>query len=121
MNKENENASRRLGSKDHYESGDEAMCSMPETTGGNESSPHECEGETEGIFYNYSTAIATFAATFFATIIISIIVSRMWDEDEIKLTVLDYLVRILQAIARLCGSWALECERTYNEYVNALH
>lgn len=94
---------------------------MPEEAGGNESISPEREGEDQGFLLHNTTIIATFASVFFATFVISIIVSRMWDEDEIKLNVLHMLVRVLQAIARLCGGWALEFEQIYNDHVNALH
>lgn len=121
MNKENENVARRFGSQNHHEYRSEAMHSMSEPTGEIEPTPSEREAEAQGFLHNYTAAVATLSATFAATIIISIIVARMWDEDQIKLHVLDYMIKMLQAIARLCGGWALECERTYNEYVNALH
>jgi hypothetical protein len=97
------------------------MHTVPEETSGDESGAHDDEAEGQGFLFHYSTAVGVFTATFFATIIISILISRMWNEDEIKLHVLDALMRLFQAIARLSGGWALECERTYNEYVNALH
>lgn len=97
------------------------MYSVPEETGSDE--PDACNSETEAqrLLRNYSAAIATFAAAYVATIIIAIIVSRMWNEDEIRLHILDALIRILQTIARFCGGWALACEKAYGDYVNALH
>ena len=119
--KENDNAVGRLGSTDHYELGYEGVYPMSEEASSNEPDAYDGEGENQELLFHYSDAIATLAATFFATIIVCLIVARMWDEDQIKLHVLDALVRLLQAIARLCGGWALECERAYNEHVNALH
>lgn len=120
-NERNDNVVGRLGSQNHYQSGDENMYSLPEETGRNESSAYSNEGEDQELLPSYSATIAAFTATFFATIIISIIISRMWDEDEIKLHVLNALIRVLQSIARLCGGWALQCEQLYNNHVNALH
>ena len=94
---------------------------MSEETSGNEPDAYDSEGENQELLFHHSAAIATLAATFFATIIVCLIVARMWDEDQIKLHILDALVRLLQAVARLCGGWALECERAYNEHVNTLH
>jgi hypothetical protein len=121
MDKENNNVVGRLDKQYHYEPGDQIMHSMSEEAGGNESGTHDSQGEDQGFLSDNSTAIATFSAAFVATFIISIFVARMWDEDEIKLHILNFLVNLLQTIARLTGGWALHCERTYNEYVNALH
>jgi hypothetical protein len=121
MNKENDNVVGRLGSSNHYELGSEIMCSMPEEAAGNESNTCNGEAEDQEFLRNYTATIATLSATFFATIIISVIVTQMWNEDEIKLHVLDALIKILQTMARLFGGWALECERTYNDYASALH
>ena len=121
MSKEKNNASRRLGSESDNLDGSETMYSVPTEAGKTESTSPEHQGESEGLLYNYTATIATLSAAFLGTIIVSIIVSRMWDEDEIKLHVLDALIKLLQGIARLCGGWALQCENTYNEYVKALH
>ena len=121
MDKENDNVARRLGSPNHYESGDKIMYSMPESASGNEPISSNEEEQDKGFLLRQAPAIATLSAAFFASIIVSIIISRMWDEDEIKLHLLDILIRFLQSIARLCGGWAIECEKTYNDYVNALH
>ena len=121
MNKENDNASRRLGSEDNEQRGSERMRPMPEEAGNYEPISTESEGQSEEVFLRGAATIATLGAAFFGTIIVSIVVSRMWNEDDIKLHVLDALIKILQGIARLCGGWALQCEHTYNEYVNALH
>jgi len=121
MNKENENATRRLDSENLYRSGDENMRSVSEASGSDESSASESQDETQGFLFHHSAAIATLSATFGATIIISLIASRMWDEDQIRLYSLDLMSRMCKAIALIFGSWALACERSYNEYVNALH
>lgn len=121
MNKENNNVARRLGNSNYYKYGDKNMHSMSEEASGIESNTHQREGSTEEILPNYAAIIATLGATLVGTIIIAIIVSRMWNEDEIKLHILSSAVRILQNIARLSGSWAIECERSYNDHVNALH
>lgn len=119
-NKEND-ACRRLGSQNHYEPGDEIMYSMPEETGGAEPSTYDDQGESQRFLRNYTTAVAALATTYVALVVIFIIVSRMWDEDEIRLHVLNTMMRILQTIARICGGWALACEKAYNDYANALH
>lgn len=121
MDKEN-HACWRLGSKDHTEFGDEIMCSMPETTGSNESSACDSQGENQKLFLRNPTIVgATVAASYVAFIVAYLLMSHIWDEDEIRLHLLDTLIKVFQAIARLFGSWALECERSYNEYVNTLH
>lgn len=119
--KENDNAVRRLGSQSNQECGDETMCSMPETTGENEPGASESEAKGQGFLFRQSSTIAAFTAAFVGAFVVSIIISQMWKEDEIKLHVLNSLVKLLQSIARLCGQWALDCENAYNEYVNALH
>ena len=115
------NAVWRLGSRTDEECWSERMRSMPEEAGQNESGAHQSEGDGEEIFPHYATVFATLGAAFVGTFIVSLIVSRMWDEDEIKLHILDALIKMFQAIARITGSWAIECENAYNEYVNALH
>jgi len=45
----------------------------------------------------------------------------MWDTDEIRLHVLQAIVQILQAFARVIGLWALEFEKAYNDYADTLH
>lgn len=120
MNEEN-NASGRLDSASYYKSGDEIMCSMSEEAGDIEPDASNSSDEDQGILHNYSTAIAALAATYFAVIVVVIIVSRMWDEDEIRLHILNALMRVLQTIARISGGWALACEKAYNDYANTLH
>lgn len=98
------------------------MCSMPAEASENESGSCESKEDGEGLLFRHAGAVAaTFSAAFFGTIIVSIIISRMWDEDEIKLHMLDFIIRVLQSVARLCGGWAIQCENAYNEHVNALH
>jgi hypothetical protein len=121
MNQENNNVVGRLGSTNDYEHGDKIMYSMPEEASSNESSTHQSEEEDSGFLFHYSTTVATLSAAFFGTIIVSLLVSRMWDEDQIKLHILDTLIKMLQGVARLTGGWALECERAYNDHVNTLH
>lgn len=41
--------------------------------------------------------------------------------DTLNLHVLHSFMRICQALARLFGSWALEFEYAYNQYVDSLH
>jgi hypothetical protein len=119
--KEHDNVVGRLGSTNHDESGDKIMCSMSAETGGDEPSSYDSEEQDQGFLYNYAATIATLGTAFIATIVISLIISRMWNEDEIKLHVLNSLIKLLQGIARVCGSMAIEYEQLYNEYVNALH
>lgn len=118
--KEN-NASRRLGSASNYKLGDQIMCSMSEAASNDESNTLDDQAEDQGFLYRHSTAIATLTAAYFATFVIAIIFSRMWNEDEIRLHILNVAMRILQAIARLIGGWALTCEQAYNDYANTLH
>jgi hypothetical protein len=94
---------------------------MSTTASGDESDARNREEEDQRLLYSNATAIATLAATLVGTIIICIFLARMWDEDEIKLHVLHSTIHLLQVIARLCGSWALQCEATYDKHVNALH
>lgn len=117
-----ENHAWRLDSTNHTEPGDEIMCSMPEKTGSIESSACDGEAENQRVFLRNPTFVgATIATSYVTFVIVYLVMSHIWDEDEIRLHILDTLVRLLQAIARMFGSWALECERTYNEYVNTLH
>lgn len=94
---------------------------MSRETGKDESISSDSAGEGEEFSIRYTAAIATFGSILVGCCITAIIISRMFDEDEIKLQVLDFLVKFLQSIARQCGAWAIECEKAYNEYVNALH
>lgn len=97
------------------------MYPMPEEASGAESSSLYGDGKGQGFLHKYSTAIATFATAYLITLIIAFVFVRMWQEDEFRLNVLNGIIKTLQTIARISGSWALECERAYNEYVNALH
>jgi hypothetical protein len=121
MDKESNNAIGRLGSQTHDESGSERMCSMPAEAGPDESGSREPKGSTEEILRNYAGITAVLGATLVGSFVVSFIIARMWNEDEIKLNALSFLTRVLQTIAFSTGKWALECERSYNEYVNALH
>lgn len=121
MDKENNNVVGRLGSKANHESRNGEVRPMPEEASQHESGTHQHEGNIEETLHSYATLIATLGTLFVGTFIICIIVARIWDEDEIKLHVLDMLTRMLQAVARLCGGWAIECEKAYNDHVNALH
>lgn len=120
MNKESENVGR-LGSQANEEYRNGGMRSMSTEAGQNEPGAYDGNGEDQGILPNYAAVVATLSAALVGTIVICIIISRMWDEDEIKLHMLNFLTRVLQAVARLAGSWAIECENAYNDHVNALH
>lgn len=77
--------------------------------------------ESKELPIRYATAITGFASLVLGCFVVGILVAQMFDEDQIRLHVLDTLVKILQAIARLAGGWAIECENAYNQYVNVLH
>lgn len=94
---------------------------MPAAAAENEPNASELEGQSEGFLLRHSKGLAAFAAAYLITVIIAGLLLTMWDEDEITLHILDALTKILQGIARLAGGWAIECENTYNKYVNALH
>jgi hypothetical protein len=121
MDKENDNVTGRLGSQYNSESWSERMCTMSEEASGDESGAHDSEEEVHGFLYSKATIAATLGAAFVGSFVVSIIISRMWNEDDIKLHVLSFATRVLQTIAFSSGKWAIECERAYNEYVNALH
>jgi hypothetical protein len=53
--------------------------------------------------------------------VLSYAMFSMWDDEEIRLHVLHTLVKLLQAVARVIGMWAIEFERAYNEAVDVLH
>lgn len=58
------------------------------------------------------------------TISILLIFWAMWrlmDSDEVQLHILNFLVRFLQAIARIIGAWAITAESNYNKVVDSLH
>lgn len=45
----------------------------------------------------------------------------LWQDEEIRLYRLHYLMRVCQTIARTFGQSALEYEEKYNGYVQLLH
>ena len=94
---------------------------MSETAGDAESNSLNGAKEDQGFLHHYSASLATVAAAYFAIFLVIFIAARMWDEDEIRLQLLNTLMRILQTIARTFGGWALACEKAYNDYANTLH
>lgn len=97
------------------------MYPMPEEASSAEPSSYERDAKDQGFLHKHTAAIATFATAYLITIIFAMIFARMWQEEEFRLHFLNGIIKTLQTVARIAGSWALECERAYNEYVNALH
>jgi hypothetical protein len=97
------------------------MYPMPEEAGSTQPSSFQRVGKDQGFLYKHSTAVATFASAYLIAIIFIFVFARIWEEEEFRLQILNTIIKLLQTIARVFGSWALECERAYNEYVNALH
>ena len=52
---------------------------------------------------------------------IATILFQLSQEDEIPLHLLQGTIKVLQAMARILGGWALTVEAHYNEYVSTLH
>lgn len=122
MNKGENNAIGRLGSQYHqeprYEGG---MRSMSEASGEAESVTPEYQAEGEGILLRYGSTLAVLGASLIGTIVICLIISRMWDEDKIRIHILGFLINFFRLVARKSGGLALEFEKSYYEYVDALH
>lgn len=97
------------------------MRSVSTEAGKDEPGTRQREGTNEEVLPSYAVVIGVLGTALIGTIIVCLVISRMWNEDEIKLHVLSSTIKLLQGIARVSGSWALECENTYNKHVNALH
>jgi heme/copper-type cytochrome/quinol oxidase subunit 4 len=94
---------------------------MPEEAGSTEPSSFQRLGKDQGFLHQHTTAVATFASAYLVAIIVAMVFAHMWEEEEFRLHILNTIIKLLQTIARVFGSWALECERAYNEYLNTLH
>ena len=119
MKKGNSNAFGRLGSTTNTKRWDERMYSVPEQTSQDEPSTPEREETGPGILLYGAASVAGIAIGYF--IVGPIVVTMINDEDGLTLHILHGLMMMLQTIARVAGSAALECEKKYNDHVNALH
>jgi hypothetical protein len=107
----------RLGSSSYKEDGSDSMYSMSSTPGENESIPSNFQSKVEDSAGEYVVWIIRFA-------IISYmfgIATRLWSDEETRLRLMHLSIRMFQNIARLFGGWALEAEKSYNQYVESLH
>ena len=95
------------------------MYSVPDEASDIEPIPSEREESNPGILLYGVASVAGIAVGYF--VIGPIVVSMINDEDGLTLHILHALMTILQTIARVAGSAALECEKKYNDHVNALH
>jgi len=112
-----EDASRRLGSGQDNETRYERMYSVQGEAGEDESvSP-----EDEGTYPYLSLQPLIWFIRLAAITYLALLVYNLWYDDEIRLHVLHATIRVMRAIARTAGEWALECEQSYNEYVDTLH
>lgn len=92
---------------------------MPDEASDIESISPEREESTTGILLYGAASIAGIAIGYF--IVGPIVVSMLNDDDGLTLHLLHGLMTLLQTIARVAGSAAIECEKKYNDHVNALH
>lgn len=87
------------------------MFAMPGTSGKVESASQEDQG-----FPGYRYWVGGFVVLY-----IAFNLYLLWQDDEIRLSVMHSLIHFLQYSARLVGSCALALEQDYNEYVQLLH
>jgi hypothetical protein len=113
------NAFGRLDSTVNKECWNERMYSVPDEASDVEPIPSEREESGPGILLYGAASIAGIAVGYF--VIGPIVVTMLNDEDGLTLHLLHAMTTILQTIARVAGSAALECEKKYNDHVNALH
>lgn len=93
------------------------MYSMQGSTGENEPVSSEDEGTTK----DFVVEPFLWALQFFTVSYLVYTMFSMLSEDEVRLRILHAITKVLQGLARIIGSWALEFENSYNEYVDSLH
>ena len=108
---------RRLGGRNNEEDWSQTVYPLPGTPGEDEYNAPRSQPENEinpGELFSWFIRFATIGY-------LAGIAARLLSDDEIRLHLMHFSIRMLQATARIVGWWALKTEKQYNEYVNTLH
>lgn len=107
----------RFDSRSDEEDWSQVLYSVSGPSGEDEYSPPEHKQEDQGLSGEAVTWIIRIGTVgYFA-----FFVGRIITDEEIRLHMMHFSIRMLQSAARLLGGWALKTEKSYNEYVNTLH
>lgn len=90
---------------------------MQGPTGEAEPIPPEPERTFEDIYIEAAIWIVRLGAIIYLLSLFTVLLN----DDEVRLHILHSMMRIFQTLARTFGSWALQTENAYNEYVSILH
>lgn len=90
---------------------------MPDQAGENESvAPADSGAHPNTTFHTFVWFVRIAACAYLIGIVWTV-----WQEDEAKLYILHSWIKMLQGMARVLGTWALEAEAAYNEVASLLH